>query len=150
MSDLLAMVGLPRSGKSTICRNTYLPQGYAIVNPDNFRLAIHGQRYVSQAEPFVWACVNAAVDALLLSGNKVVVDATNLQSDRRATWARRGARFVVVDTPKEECIRRAQVENDDYIIPVIERMAMYNDSIDDMEGLTIEAVHKWEAKDESA
>jgi len=146
MSDhpLLAMVGLPRSGKSTICRDTYLPRGYAIVNPDNFRLAIHGQRYIAQAEPFVWACVTAAVDALLLSGNKVVVDATNLLSDRRAQWARRGAHFVVVDTPKEECIRRAQAEDDGYIVPVIERMAAHSDPIEDYEGLAIEATHRWE------
>ena len=36
--DLIVMVGLPRSGKTTWARK----QGYPIVNPDSIRLAFHG------------------------------------------------------------------------------------------------------------
>jgi predicted kinase len=138
LPSLLAMSGLPRSGKSTICREVYLPMGYTIVCPDDFRLAIHGTRYSAEAEHFVWAAVYAAVDALLLSGNKVILDATNMRIVRREPWVKRGARFVLVETPKEECIRRAMATNDTYIVPVIERMALTAEPIEEWEGIVIE------------
>ena len=122
MSKLFVTVGLPRSGKTTLCREL-LEQGFAIVNPDSFRLAIHGQRFVTSAEPFVWAAVYAAVDALLLAGCKVVVDGTHVTEKRRQPWRERGAEFILVPTSKEECIRRARLTNDEYIIPIIEKMA---------------------------
>lgn len=123
MSKLLVTVGLPRSGKTTICNEKYKPMGFAIVNPDSFRLAIHGQRFIASCEPFVWASVYAAVDALLLAGNDVIVDATCVSEKRRLPWRERGAEFVLVDTAKDECIRRAESLGDSYIIPIIERMA---------------------------
>ena len=119
--QLIAMVGLPRSGKTTIIRDKYLPFGYTSVCPDDFRLAIHGQRFVPSAEPFVWACVYASVDALLKSGNKVVIDATNVSEKRREPWTIRGAKFRIVSTSKDECISRAKAEGDEAIIPIIER-----------------------------
>lgn len=118
---LIATIGLPRSGKSTYCRGL-IEKGYAVVNPDSFRLAIHGQAFLASAEPFVWAAVYAAVDALLLAGNKVVVDATNITEERRRPWKQRGAEFIVIDTAVFTCIERARETNPD-LIPVIERMA---------------------------
>lgn len=118
---LIATIGLPRSGKSTYCRGL-IEKGYAVVNPDSFRLAIHGQEFLTSAEPFVWAAVYAAVDALLLAGNKVVVDATNITEERRRPWKQRGAEFVLIKTGVCVCISRAEQSNKD-LIPVIERMA---------------------------
>lgn len=127
MSDprLIATIGLPRSGKSTYCRGL-IEKGYAVVNPDSFRLAIHGQAFNPTAEPFVWAAVYAAVDALTLAGNKVVVDATNITEERRKPWKVRGAHFILIETGKDECVRRAVEESDGAhrdLVPVIERMA---------------------------
>ncbi len=139
---LLATVGLPRSGKTTLCRDLYQPRGWTVVNPDNFRLAIHGQRYAAEAEPFVWACVHAAVDALLRSGNRVIVDATNLLIERRRPWLERGALFVVVDTPEQECVRRAEAAADAYIVPVIERMTRTAEPIQAWE--PVGATYTWE------
>lgn len=48
---LVLMVGLPRSGKSTIARSGRVP----IVSPDAIRLALHGQPFIASAEPTVWA-----------------------------------------------------------------------------------------------
>lgn len=120
---LVAMVGLPRSGKSTLIEKTYRFHGYAVVNPDNVRLAVHGQAFIPSAEPFVWATVYAMVDALRRSGCNVVIDATNTTNERRKPWLDRGAKFHVLDTPKEECIERAKSTNREDLIPVIERMA---------------------------
>lgn len=129
MAQLLVTAGLPRSGKTTLCNEKYKPMGFTIVNPDSFRLAIHGQRFLAPAEPLVWACVFAAVDALLLAGNDVIVDATNTTEKRRAPWRERGAKFIVVGTTKEECIARATKEGDMDIIPVIERMSQQWESL---------------------
>jgi predicted kinase len=139
-APFLATYGLPRSGKSTICREVYLPMGYTIVTPDNFRLALHGERYNPKMESWVWAMVTVAIDALLLSGNKVILDATNLLKERRKPWVDRGAQFVLVNTPAEECIRRAKAMNDYYIVSVIEAMAAKAESL--QAGEPVIAVHR--------
>jgi hypothetical protein len=123
MSDLLFTVGLPRSGKTTLANKLRAEEGYVVVNPDSFRLAIHGQRFLASAEPFVWAAVYASVDALMLSGHRVIVDATNISRERREPWQSRGGYPLVMGTTTEECIRRAMFVADGEIIPVIERMA---------------------------
>lgn len=116
-------VGLPRSGKTTWAKTT----GWPIVNPDSIRLALHGQRFYGPAEPFVWAVAYLMVEALRLAGcPRIVVDATNVSAKRRGEWENRypgAVEFKVIDTSPEECIRRAQSEGDETIVPIIERMA---------------------------
>lgn len=97
--------------------------GFTIVNPDSFRLALHGKRFIPSAEPLIWAAVYLAVDALLLAGNNVIVDGCHVSEKRRAPWRERGATFIVIGTSKEECLARARSEQDTEIIPIIERMA---------------------------
>lgn len=143
---LLATMGLPRSGKSTICKEVYIPLGYTVVSPDDFRLTMFGQRYYAPGEPLLWATIYNVVDTLLLTGNKVILDATNLLEIRRTEWIRRGAQFVFVDTPMKECLRRAALTDDDYIVPVIERMNTTREPISKYEKATIAATHKWSAK----
>lgn len=116
--------GLPRSGKTTWARSTGLP----IVNPDSIRLALHGQRYAQAAEPFVWPIAFLMVEALFRAGhNHVIVDATNVTEARRKQWFDRFEGCIValhvIDTKRDECIARARRENDEYIVPVIQRMA---------------------------
>ena len=120
---LVYMVGLPYSGKTTVCREIYRPKGFAVVCPDQFRFAIHGQRFITSAEGFVWATVYAAVDALRAWGQDVVIDATNVSQKRRDPWASRGGEAHILWTSKEQCLARASAMNDMYIMPVIERMA---------------------------
>lgn len=119
---LILTVGLPRSGKTTWARRQNVP----IVSPDAIRLALHGARFEVLAEPFVWAIAKTMVRALFLAGHStVIVDATNTTKGRRDEW-RSGAwriGFKVVDTSREECVKRATLEQDGYILPVIERMA---------------------------
>ncbi|MCL5238635.1 MAG: ATP-binding protein [Nitrospirae bacterium] len=127
--SLILTVGLPRSGKSTWARQ----QGFPVVSPDAIRLALHGKRFLASEEPAVWKMACLMVDALFKAGNEtVIVDATNITEKRRAAWKERfgpesalaGDVFLhVVTTPPDECIRRAQEEQDAEIIPVIERMA---------------------------
>ncbi len=122
---LLCTVGLPRSGKTTWAKAFSADHGVPVVNPDSIRLALHGQRFAPEAEPFVWAVAKVMVRALFLAGHTtVVLDATNLTRKRRDEWLSEhwDTGFVPMAADKAECLRRAQVENDETIIPVIRRM----------------------------
>lgn len=124
---LICTVGLPRSGKSTWAKR----QSWPIVNPDSIRLAIHGQRFVGDAEPFVWATAKAMVRSLFLAGHQtVVLDATNTTKKRRVEWFddRWATFFKVIPTPKETCLERAA--GDAELVPVIERMASQFEPLD--------------------
>lgn len=121
MKRLFATVGLPRSGKTTWAQK----QSYPIVCPDAIRIALHGQRYFYAAEPFVWAQAELMVRSLFGAGHDVVIlDAPNLVNERRKQWLSKEYRttFVINPTPAEICIERARKADDDYIIPVIEKM----------------------------
>lgn len=120
---LILTVGLPRSGKSTWARST----GYPIVNPDSIRMALHGNAFLEQAEPFVWAIAYSMARALFLAGHDhVVVDATNVTRARRAEWEYRfkdcAVMYKVFDTPKGTCIDRAIEDGRSDLVPIIERM----------------------------
>jgi predicted kinase len=123
------MVGLPRSGKSTRARELAHLDGSPIVCPDAVRLALHGQRFVASAEPFVWAIARTMVEALFLAGHdSVIVDATHGTRKRRDFWKATAAvpykrAFLTIDTPRAVCLERAVKEGDTEIVPVIERMA---------------------------
>lgn len=132
--SLIVMVGLPLSGKTTIVNAEYLPKGYAVVCPDLVRVAIHGQRFIASAEPFVWATVYAMVDSLLAAGCKVVVDGCHTTKKRREPWVKRNAVFREVKTSHQECLYRAERKFDPEIMPTIDRMADQFEPLDSDEG----------------
>lgn len=111
MAELAIMVGLPRSGKSTFCKQL-MTAGYVVVNPDRLRLALHGQAFATNAEPFVWATAEVMVRMLLMQGHNVVLDATNTHKQARSTWTRMAREFETrldifwVNTPIEVCLER--------------------------------------------
>jgi predicted kinase len=123
MRTLILTVGLPRSGKTTWARAQSVP----IVNPDSIRLALHGQRFVTEAEPFVWAIAKTMVRALFLAGHDtVILDATNTTKKRRAEWMTTGEwwlKYQPIVTSEGECLARATAAGDVEIIPIIQKMA---------------------------
>jgi predicted kinase len=124
-NELLLMVGLPRSGKSTYAKSL-IGSDWAIVNPDSIRLALTGQRYVEEIEPYVWAIAKTMVVSLFNAGHKkVVFDATNTTKKRRDFWKddRWDIYYRHINTDKETCIERAKATNQLDLIPVIEKMA---------------------------
>ena len=118
---LILTVGLPKSGKTTWAQRQLQP----VVNPDAIRLALHGQAFVREAEPHVWAIARTMVRHHFAYGhNAVILDATNLTQERRAEWVSPKEwelQFVVFDTPKDTCVVRAAELG--FPIDVIERMA---------------------------
>ncbi len=130
MKTLLMLVGLPRSGKTTWAKAKGLP----IVCPDAIRLALHGQPYVQEAEPHVWAIARTMVQALFLAGHHyVTLDACNNTRKRRDEWRSKHWRraFHVMATSVPECRRRAL--EDDRVIAVIERMAEQHEPVTEEE-----------------
>ncbi|MCH8030796.1 MAG: ATP-binding protein [Bacteroidetes bacterium] len=124
MNKLIMAVGLPLSGKSTWAKERQKP----MVNPDSIRLALHGQAYIAEAEPHVWAIARTMVRALFIAGHQIVIlDATNTTEKRRKEWESPNEEwvreFVVVRTPKARCIERAATSGRKNMIPIIECMA---------------------------
>lgn len=136
MKNLVMMVGLPRSGKSTIARELVKHTDAAIVNPDAIRLALHGHLFYAPAEPMVWGVAHTMVDSLFESGHStVILDACSCTQKRRDEWKRSSYRRYVIEvlTKKDVCLSR--VEDSD-LIPVIERMAQNYEPPGPWEGLT--------------
>lgn len=126
-NQLIAMMGLPRSGKSTVCMNLSKALGAPIVQRDAIRLAIHGKRFEAKAEPMVKAVSHYMIHALFLAGHDTVIcDETNisraarnaLRSDNWSTV------FYEVSAPVEECLRRAIMTGQDDLLSVITSMNM--------------------------
>jgi tRNA uridine 5-carbamoylmethylation protein Kti12 len=134
---LICMMGLPRSGKSTVSKVMSKVLAAPIVNRDSIRLALHGQRYQKLAEPMVKATAIVMVRALFLSGNEtIILDETSLKSSSRRFWKNDeewDQRFFHVKTPIEVCLERARSMNDEVIQPVIKKMAEYAEPLDDQD-----------------
>ena len=126
--QIILMVGLPRSGK-TIWAKEYARKNpnFIIVSPDTIRLALHNNRFIAEAEEFVWAIHYTMIKTLLLQGYDIIVDATNTTEKRRKPYSYKfkgcHIRTKVIFTSKEICIERATKENDSEIIPIINKMA---------------------------
>ncbi len=137
---LVCMVGLPYSGKSHKAKQLSFGEGWPVVCPDSIRVALHGRKFIPEAEPYVWAIAKTMIRALFLSGhNAVILDATNTTKKRRDEWISKdwSTHFSYVGTPKDVCIKRATEMGDAHILPIIESMA----NTMDVEGIEKEVEH---------
>jgi len=134
MMRVICMMGLPRSGKSTVSRVLSMQFAAPVVNRDSIRLALHGERFLKPAEPMVRVLARIMVEALFNAGHgTVIVDETNLKRATRDFW-RDGpwaTEFLQVQTSKELCIARAQATDDEAIMPVIQAMDDYAEPLDE-------------------
>lgn len=122
---LIAMMGLPRSGKSTLSRHLSEEFGAPIVNRDAIRLALHGQRYQFEAEPMVKAISLYMLRSLFIVGHQVVIcDETNYSKAVRDALMdeRWETQFYPVKTSPEICKKRAVLTGQEDLIPVIDSM----------------------------
>lgn len=129
MNSLIAMMGLPRSGKTTRAHQLSETINAPIVSPDAIRLVVHGHRYYAPCEDLVWAQARIMVKALFEAGHTMVIfDATNTcrkNRDGLAKWGRDPdgqtwtVEFEHLETTVEECIERAKQTEMHDLIPVI-------------------------------
>lgn len=133
---MVLMVGLPRSGKTTIAKELIKHVDAAIVSPDAIRLSIHGQSFRAESENLVWAIAHHMVDSLFLSGHStVIIDACNISRKRRAEWLKPGLEFYAIEltTPTAVCLDRCE---DPHLEEVVERMSSHYEPPSMEEGLT--------------
>lgn len=123
---LISMVGLPRSGKSTIVRQLSEQLSAPVVNRDAIRLALHGKRYESLAEPMVKAISLIMIRSLFGAGHKIVInDETNFSRAARdysrddKNW---DTFFYWVRTDPKVCKQRAIDTDQPDLVPVIDDM----------------------------
>ncbi len=120
---LYVTIGLPRSGKSTVCNTKRQgnPQ-LVVLSGDTFRNALYNGVYNRSAEPFIFATLDIAAKALLMEGYDVIIDetCTDIRTALRYIAIDPDVQFILVDTPKEECIRRALINKQGYLVSVIE------------------------------
>lgn len=120
---LLFCVGLPRSGKSTICKQMQEKDNkLVILSGDTFRKALYNDVYNRSAEPFIFATLDICARALLLEGYNIIIDetCTDIRTVMRYLAIDPYAVPVLVDTNKDECIRRALMNKQHYLVSVIE------------------------------
>lgn len=126
MRKLLITVGLPRAGKSTWAIKQWKAHGIPIVEPDAIRLALHGRKFMKEAELHVWAITRTMVEALFLAGHDtVILSATLIQRVHRDVWKSDKwiREWILFDAPLETCIERARLSEQEDLVPIIERMA---------------------------
>lgn len=122
MKTLHMLIGLPRSGKSTLSAEL----GYPIVELDAIRMAIHGTAYYESAEHLVVSHAMVMVRSLFLAGHDdVILDDMNHTEERRRKWQSTewAIKYHLIDTSIDECIRRATETGQEYLIPVIKLRA---------------------------
>lgn len=130
------MVGLPRSGKSTKARTLAYEKGFPIVSGDAIRLALHGQRYIGEAEFMVRPMKLLMIRALFAAGHSVVISDDTHYSMKARDFVRQGpwtTRFWEVDTPEAVCLQRANATNQPDLVPVIQSMAKRFEPLEEWE-----------------
>ena len=127
-NQLIVTVGVPRSGKSTWVKN-YLETDYCpVVSLDSIRLAIHGQRFLPSAEPYVWATAKTMVPALFGAGHDtIIVDSCSTTYGQRKQWCSPNwdTLFMVLKTDLNICKDRALKDGMSDLLQIIDRMAQY-------------------------
>lgn len=142
-------IGLPRSGKSTLCDkwvsyemdinwnqfepyvreeilspNQQIENSRVIVCSDDIRMALHGCRFNSLAESMVGSIKEIMVRALLRRGFDVIVDGTHTteNSIKKILSLDKNAQYVYINTSAEKCKERARETDQEDLCPVIDRM----------------------------
>ena len=127
MKTLILTVGLPRSGKSTWAKEYSKEHWCPIVNRDFVRLALHGKRFLPEAEEMVHAITKIMVKALFNAGHDtIIIDETNITKARRDAWRLSdniNLQFKVFDVDIELLKYRALETNQKDLVEVINKMA---------------------------
>ena len=126
---LIILVGLPRSGKSTIACQLQDTGNAMRLNADTIRYNMYGENYIGSLEPYVWAEFEHMYKYLLQTGINICIDNTNIKQSNRETLIKSAKEYgykkiyeFFIDTPMETCFQRAMETGKEYLLDVIARM----------------------------
>lgn len=109
MPNLVMLIGLPGSGKSSYAKENY--PSYTYLSSDKIREELYGDASIQDNPQKVFQIMRERAIEALEDGKNVVYDATNLVRKRRADFIRslpngHLVTAAVIWAPLEECIKR--------------------------------------------
>lgn len=130
MIKFMMLVGVPASGKSSIAKALAEENGAIIVSSDAIRGDLYGDESVQGDPAKVFRIVHENVKHYLRKGCNVIMDATNINSKKRAAFLREIDKVcpdcekiaVVVVADKDTCVSRDLLRERTVGWEVIERM----------------------------
>ncbi len=114
MPTAIVGIGLPASGKTTTLKQLATEKGAAYICADDIREQLSGSAKDHSRNDDAWSIIYRKIEAALLEGHDVVVDATNAKVKDRRQMARfcsnLGAKTIGYwfVTPLRVCMRRNQ------------------------------------------
>lgn len=127
MAQLIYLVGLPGSGKSTFAKG-YIERGYKVFSSDAIRAELYGDESVQDNPQKVFNLLHKRIKDVLSAGENCIYDATNVKSKTRIAFLNEIKNIscekicVVVWAPIEVCKERNAVRDRSVPDYVIERM----------------------------
>ena len=134
MTELIIMVGLPGSGKSTFVDDYIIGKGfqegvygYHIVSRDDIRLAF-GSGFNHLVEPHIGAIARTMVRAYMIRGIDIVVDETNTNISTIKMWTELAQEYgykiraMVMTTPLKICKERRETSKGKFPENIIDKM----------------------------
>jgi predicted kinase len=138
MKELIIMIGIPGSGKSTIVNKIANEKSFQVVCRDDIRMAL-GHKYNVRTEPHVFAITNTITRSHMERGFDIVIDETNTNLTTLSNWIDLGKeygytiRYIIMYVDVEICKIRRGCSNGDFPVEVIDRMHLQLNSLLDGE-----------------
>jgi predicted kinase len=114
--NLILLVGLPGSGKSTWVETTQENGNYITICPDRIRKELYGNMTDQSHNIEVWAEAKTRTIAGLNAGKTVLIDATNVSTFYRKIFIQGlpdcKLQAVLFEVPPEDCWKRVKKDID--------------------------------------
>lgn len=127
MSEIVVLVGLPASGKSTIAEK-YAKGGYSVFGYEKVRKELSENFGVQSDDDSVFKVLQSRIRAALLDGKNVVYDAANINAKRRESFLSEVDRLgchkhcIFMAVPYSVCVIRNQKRENRVPFQTMERM----------------------------
>lgn len=138
MPELIMLVGLPGSGKTTYLKTH--PQNAVRLSLDDFRFLMTGRDFFPPFEPAAHAWLEQTGRYLLSQGYSVLIDATSIKRNLRTKWIKLAheykfkTRAIWFDVPYHVCVERNAGRERKVPEDVIRRMSEDFEEPDKTEG----------------
>jgi len=112
-NDMIILIGLPASGKSTWAKRYVTNRKFAaLISSDSIRKELYGDEATQGDNNKIFSLVRERAEEALKEGKDVVIDATNMTIKDRSAYFDIAKTYgatvtgILFDTPVEECKRR--------------------------------------------